>query len=894
MTRAPSAYRLLLRLLPREFRNRHGREMEALFAEHLEGGSALDGAAAWARACWDVVKMAAVLRIRGRGRRNGNRERRATAMTTMDGLVQDLRFATRSLRRRPGFAVVAVTVLAVGIGAVTTIFSVVNGVLLRPLPYEASERIGILWHDLGDGAQSLPALHPLDLYDYREWSTTFEAFTLASGRERILGGQDDAELVDVGYVEAGFFEFFGTRPLHGRSIAPEDDRPGADPVVVLSHRLWARRFGADPGVVGGTVELDGERHRVIGVLPAGFRLHLPGEAFLLTDAEAWAAVRVDPADLPPRNYTGYTAFGRVQPGVSFADAQEDLDRMEARLRERHPVHAASNLQVRVVPLHEDVVKAARPGLVFLFGAVGLVLLVASMNVANLLVARGRSREGELSIRAALGAGRLRVVRLVLLESLVLAGAGGALGVALAGAGLAAVRAMGRAHLPRLDAVALDGPVLLLTAAVSVLAAVVAGLVPALRAGEVGPARVLAAVGRGGTTRSRARFRDGLILLEVAVSLVLLVGAGLMIRSFGALQEVDPGFSTEGLLTFRLSLPDDAYPDDESQTAFYRDLEERLGALPGVMAVSAISQLPLTGSGPLQPYAYDEETAASWESVTADERWVAPGFFRAVRATMLAGREFTPRDMTSDLPLVVVDDRLAARAFPDGDAVGRRLQIRPNEAPEEERYAEIIGVVSHLRLHDLAIPHLTQIYQPMRGEDRFTVVVRSSGSPETLGPPIRQTVREMGPGIPFEDLRTMEALVSAALAPSRISLVLMVLFGAMALVLASVGLYGVLAFDVRQRTREMGIRIALGQGPGEVRWLVIARGMRLVLVAAAVGLGASVVLGRFASSILYGVEPVDPTTYLVVTGVLAVSSLLACWIPARRATRVDPAEALKAE
>jgi putative ABC transport system permease protein len=665
-------------------------------------------------------------------------------------------------------------------------------------------------------------------------------------------------------------------------------------VALLSHRLWQRRFGGDSAVVGQTVELGGELHRVIAVLPAGFRLHLPAEAFLLRDADVWTAARIDRTQLPPRNHTVFTAFARLRPGATFEAAQAELDRMAARLEERHPVHAASGLRARVVPLHADVVKGARPTLVLLSVAVGLVLCVACANVANLLLARGRSREGEIAIRAALGAGRRRIVRLVLLESALLAALGGGAGILLAGAAFGVVRRLGRVSLPRLEAVALDGSVLLFALGVASLAALAAGLVPALRAAVGAPAPLLAAAGRVGGSRREARFRDGLVVAEVALSVLLLVGAGLMIRSFAALQKVDPGFRAEGALAFRLSLPEATFPDDESELLFYRRLEERLSGLPGVASVSAVSHLPLSGSGALMPYAYDAETATRWESFSADRRLVAPGFFHAMGATLLAGRELTWEDVEGEREVVVVDDRLAARAFPGAEAVGRSLQIAPNEAPEAERYAEIVGVVSHLRLHDLARPHLTQIYLPMRGEDQLSVVVRSAVPPARLAQEVRREAEALAPGIALEEPRTMESLVDEALAPARVTLLVMSLFGAVALVMAAVGLYGVLAFAVRQRSREIGIRLALGQAPGEIRWMILGRGMRLVLAATLAGGLAAMALGRFASSLLYGVDATDPVAYLAAIVVSIAAALVACWIPARRATRLDPLQVLRAE
>lgn len=889
--RRAAAYRRLLRLLPRDFRERHGAEMEALFLEAIDGRSAAGRWTAWAAAVRDVATIAAKLRwATWRSRRfRGGAPDGARPGWGLRGMLQDLGFVVRSLRRRPGFALVAVVVLSVGIGGTTTVYTVVRGVLLRPLPYEAPERIGILWHDLGEGAQSLPALNPLDLYDYRAWSEVFEDFTLGVGDEDILGGPERPELVQVGFVEAGFFEFFGVEPLHGRRLVPEDDRPGASPVAILSHRLWRDRFGGDPGVVGRTVDLGGDAHQVVGVLPEGFSLHLPSEAFLLRDADVWTAARVDPAELPPRNYTAFTAFGRIRAGATFDDAQRDLDRMEARLRELHPVHAASSLQARVVPLHDDVVKGARPTLLLLFVSVGLVLIVSCANVGNLLLVRGRERESELAVRIALGAHPGRIIRLVLLESAVLAAAAAGLGVALTEGALGAVRVRAGISLPRMDALAVDWTVLTFTAGAGLLAALASGLPSALRAADAAPG-----AGMASRTRSRggSRFRDALVLAEVAVSMVLLVGAGLTMRSVTALQGVDPGFEADGLLTFRVSLPDGGFPDHESEVLFRRTLEERLGALPGVEAVSATSQLPLTGSGPLMPYAYDAETATRWESVTADQRWVTPGFFRAVGGRLLAGREFTADDLRGGGSVIIVDERLAERAFPGVDPVGRRLQIRPDEAPEADRYAEIVGVVAHLRLHDLARPHLTQIYRPMDGDDRLSVLVRTSGEPASLAPSVRREVAALGSGVALQDVRPMEDLVSEALAPIRVTRTVIGLFAAVALAMAVLGLYGVLAFAVRQRAREIGIRLALGQRPSHVRRMVVIQGMRLVLVALVLGGAGAWALWTFASSQLYGVDSADPATYLVTAGVLSTAAMLACWVPARRATRIDPAETLK--
>lgn len=874
-----------------------GDDVLADLAEEFRSTARRKGGGRWGRLAATLhylgqVTSAHTIRLAWVARRGGGGRTRRGGMM-IDGLAKDFRFAGRALRRRPGFAIVAVLTLAVGIGATTTIFSVVHGVLMRPLPYTDAERIGILWHEFGNGAQNLPALHPLDLYDYRDRSEVFEGLTLASGREWILGNEENPELVDVGTVEAGFFEFFGAEPQLGRRFRAEDDLPGTPRVVVLSHRLWERRFGADSGILGEAIDLAGETMEVVGVLPASFRLALPAEAFLLRDAEVWVPAQVDRDRLPPRNFTGFTGFGRIRPGATFTEAQAELASLERQLREEHPVHEASNLRVRVVPLLQDVVKGSEATLLVLFGAVGFVLLIACGNVANLMNVRSQGRAAELAVRAALGAGRSGLVRLVLVESALLGAAGAGLGLGIALAGVEGVRAWARGSMPRLDAVAVDGPVLLFAAAVTLLSVALFGLLPALRLGRRRHGEALVdKIRSSGVRRSRGP-RDLLIGGEVAASLVLLVGTALMVRSFAALSEVDPGFETEGVLTFRLNLPESRFGDGEERDALRRSLAEEVDALPGVVGITFVSQLPLTGSGSLQPYAYDEETRRNWESATADQRFVPPGFFAAAGATLLAGREFVDADLAGE-SAIVIDDRLAAIAFPGVDPVGRTLQVNPDDAPEEIRFARVAGVVEHLRLHDLARPSLPQIWFPMEGSGRFSVLIRTTGDPAALVAPVRALTGRLAPGAPVEDVRTMAELVGNTLAPARLALTLMAGFGAVALMLSAVGLYGVLSYAVGRRTREIGVRMALGQEPARARRQVLGEAGRVVAVAVLVGTVAAAGLGRVASGVLYAVEPLDLTSHLIGAGLVVVVAMSACWIPAQRATRVDPMTALREE
>lgn len=802
----------------------------------------------------------------------------------------DLSFACRALLRRRSFTAVAVVTLALGIGANAALFSLVHGILLRPLPYRAPERLGILWHEFGEGAQFLPALHPLDYKDYRQRSRLFEGFTLATGREEILGGTTDPELVDVGYVDSGFFGFLGVEPALGRDLRAEEGVPGGPAVALLSHELWTRRFGADPGILGRKLELGGVPHEVVGVLPEGFRLLLPPEAFRLKHSDVWRPLQIDEARLPARNYTGFTAFARLRPGVSFAAGQEELSAIAAQLRREHPVHAASNLRVSLAAFQADVVKGVRRGLLILMAAVACVLLIACANVALLLLTRGRGREPELLLRVAVGASRWRIARLVLAESLVLAAAGAGLGLGLAVAGLRLVPVLTSGSLPRGPAVGLDATVLAFVAGLSVVAALVFGVMPALQAARTDLAQGL----RDGAVRSGSpawrRLRDGMVVAQIALSLVLAVGAGLLVRSFQALGASHPGFEPRGALTLRVTLPPRVIADPAGAAAFHAELARRLRALPGVRAVGTLSQLPLTGRGPLQPYAYDAETAREWESVSADELWVSPGSFQALGARLLAGRDFVADEIGSGRRAILIDDTLARRAFPGGDAVGRTLQLEPDGTPES--FFEVVGVVAHLRLHDLTRPLLPQIYKPGPG-DRFSLVLRTSlDRPEDLAGAVRRELAAMNPGIAIEDVRPFEALVGRALGPMRLAMTLMSAFGALGLALAAVGVYGVFSFAVAERTREMAIRQALGAAPAAIRGLMLADGARLVGLSLLLGGAGAAALSRAMGALLYEVAPLHGPTYAAAAAVLAAVALFACWLPARRASRVDPLAALR--
>jgi putative ABC transport system permease protein len=817
----------------------------------------------------------------------------------MSTLGHDLRYASRALRRTPGFTIAAVAALALGIGATTTIFTVVNGVLLRPLQYEAPDRLANIWNDLGEGAQSLPAVSPLDFRDYKQRSRSFEDFAAAAegnvaNLRGNLTGDGEPERADIVTVTANFFPLLGVRPMLGRQFLPEEEVVNGPHVVMLSHRLWERRFAGDFSLVGKTIQIDGVAHEVVGILPRDFRLQLPTEAFQVTDGDLWAPIQFNYGQPLPRNLTFFTVFGRLTPGVTFEQAQAEMDLIARQFRSEFPEHAASNLRIRAVPLHYDVVKHARPALLILLGAVGMVLLIACANVANLLLVRGTTRRAEFALRTALGATRWAMVRQVLTESLLLAVAGGAMGLGITMIALSMLRRLHPANLPRLADVQLDTTVLVFTAAICAVTAVLFGLVPALRAAGADPQEHLKAGGRGGSGGDRRGARNLLIVAEVALSVVLLVGAGLLIRSFLALQRVNPGYDAGDVLTFELSMPFGKYPGQASRRAFYRDLRGRLAALPGVTSVGLVSQLPLTGSGPLSPFAYDEETARNFESVTADGRNISPEYFEAMDAPLIAGRTFTYQDSAGTPPVIIIDETLAQLAWPGQNAVGKQLQLQPTGTPDG--FAEVVGVVEHMRQHDLTRDILHQIYYPI-GQGTPTVmtfVVETAVDPASLIPTVRRTVESMDPDLPVSRLTPMSAYLSEGRAQARFSLVLMSVLGAVALLLTAVGVFGVISYSVSQRTREFGIRLALGEDPRQTRLSVLLGGMRLVLVSIGIGLVGSLLVTRLIAGLLYQVRPADPVTFAAIGLLLAMVALLACYLPARRATRVDPALTLRSE
>jgi len=817
-------------------------------------------------------------------------------------LWQDLMYGARMLRKSPGFTAVAVLTLALGIGANTAIFSVVNGVLLRGMPYRDPGSLAIVWNDYGNQGQSLPAVSPPDYKDYVDRSRLmdFAAGSGTPGGTLLLddpgGGGNRPQQFDMAAVTPSFFPLLGVEPAVGRNFSAEEGTLNGPNAVILSNRIWRGTFHSDPGLVGKPIQLNGTPYTVVGILPQKFRLLLPAEAFQLRDSDLWIPLRLNFAAFP-RNLTFLSVFSRLKPGATMAHAQSEMDAIAGQLRSENEVHKESGLRIRVVPMQFDVVKNVRATLITLLAAVGFVLLIACGNVANLLLARATRREREMAVRSALGASRGRLVRQIMSESVLLALLGGIAGLIVAKLGLGLLVALHPAGLPRLDDIQIDGPVLAFTLGACILTALLFGLIPAIQALHLNLSDSLKDAARGSSDSRGQTARRVLVVSEFALSLVLLIGAGLLIRSFVALQRVQPGYNPRNVVSFSVAIPGNRYPKNEDVTRFVHELELKMAALPGVQSVGSNFQLPFTGSGAQMPYAYNAETSQQWESLSADWRPITPGYFPTVGARLLEGRNFTDSDDANHPIVVIVDEMLARRAWPGESAIGKKLEVESLTRKDNPRlFAIVVGVVAHLRIHDLTRNVREQIYIPHAQEPfgRVGVVMRTQGDPSGVMKQVEQEVRSLDAGIAIRNLKPLESYIEDAEAPMRFNLILIGIFGAIALTLASVGLYSVMAYSVTQRAHELGIRIAVGASPRDILGLVLGQGVRLTLIGAALGLLVSLLVTRALASLLFGVSPTDPLTFIAVPIVLAVVAMLACYFPARRAMRVDPMIALRYE
>jgi len=795
----------------------------------------------------------------------------------VSALRQDLRYAVRSFLKNPGFTAVAVITLALGIGANTAIFSVVDTLLLRPLPLKDPGRL-VLVRDTQPGVDSAPASYP-EYLDWKERSKTFEALGAFFNTTFSLTGQGEPEQLPALRMSAGLLPMLGLAPARGRGFRPEEEKAGGERVALISHALWQRRFGASPAVLGTPITLAGEPYTVVGVLPPGLTFGVHPDVCI--------PLRLD-AQRAPRGLHFMTVLGRLRSGPDLAQARAEVESMAARLR----TEGVTRHGIVLTPLQEQLVGDTRPALLVLFGAVGLVLLIACANVANLLLARAASRQKEIAIRLAVGASRARLIRQLLTESLVLSVLGGGLGLLLAWWGVDLLVSAG-ARLPRIEEIRIDGTVLAFTAGVSLLTGLLFGLAPALQASSADFHESLKEGGRQtGLGSGRQRLRGLLVVSEVALSLVLLIGAGLLIRSFVRVLDNDMGFDPSRVLALDLSLPLSSYGKPERQAAFFKELLERVGRLPGVQGAAVVSHLPLGGSNTNSGLLIEGRAWPQDELPLADNRLVSSDYFRVLRIPLLRGRTFIPRDVEGSLHVAVINESLARRFFPNADPIGKRIDMQW----KTNGWQVIVGVVGDIKHDGLDLPSAPAVYVPylQTPDSGMTLVVRATGDPLGLVGAVRAQVYGVDRNQPVSRARTMDELVAESVGPRRFSMSLLSGFAALALFLAAVGIYGVMSTSVAQRTHEIGVRMALGARRSDVVKLVIRQGLPPVLLGTCIGLIAAMVFSRVLESLLYGVSARDPATFAGVSLLLVCVALAACFLPARRAARVDPMIAIRCE
>ncbi|HTI36987.1 MAG TPA: ABC transporter permease [Vicinamibacterales bacterium] len=820
----------------------------------------------------------------------------------MESFARDLRYAVRSLSRARGFIAVAVLTLALGIGANTTMFGMVNAVLLRPLAFDHPEQLVKIWGRISKEQILQNWLSEPEFWDLRDGLQTVSAlavFTGGAGANLTRGGADAAR-VTINQASADLLPMLGVRPIFGRTFTADEDHPGGSNVAVLDYGFWKSQFGGDTNIVGRTIQLDGETCTVVGVLPEGFTFG--------GDANLWTPLALDRTNPANRGSHYLEAVARLKPGVTAAQASADLDALAHQLAARYPQFYLpdSGFGMYMRPLQEDLVGRSRTGLVVLFAAVGFVLIIACINLANLLLARGSSRSREIAVRAALGAGRLRLVRQLVTESLVVALAGGASGVLLAVFATEAIRNSAVVALPNTAPITIDVRVLIFATAVSLVTGVLFGLIPALRASRAIDGEGLKDAARGSSGSSGQRLRSGLVVAEIALAVVLLVSAGLTVRSLAHVLAVSPGFNPAGLLTARVSLPQATYPDVRATTAFYASLEDRLRALPGVESAGLTTLLPMTGRNSSGSTFIDRTRVTGLTVaplvqrpyIEADRRTVTPSFFKAMEIPLRTGRYIAPSD-TAEAPLViVVDEAFAQRIWPGQDPLGQRLSINavPKTNPPVLQWRTVVGVVAHVKHNALDQLGREQIYVPL-AQTAFAIqsmylAVRPHGGELVEPSTVQRAVHTLDPALPLYQVKPMAAWVDATVAGRRFNMLLLVVFGALALGLAAVGTYGVLAYSVGQRTREIAIRMALGAPRREVMAMILSGGLRLAVAGLLIGAALAVAAGRLISSLLFAVPAADPLTFAVVALVLLATAAGATWLPARRATRIEPIAALR--
>ena len=807
----------------------------------------------------------------------------------MKDLILDLRYSVRVLYKNYSFTAIALLALALGIGANTAIFSVVNAVLLRPLSFRDPQRLLVIWenHQQRGGAEREWST-PGDFRDFRDQAQSFEHVTAMIGWGPTLTGQGEPEDLRGAGVSHDTFALLGINPILGRSFTPDEDRTGAERVVILSHQLWQRRFGADPQIAGKAVTLSGESYTVIGVMPRQFSFPI------LNQTDIWRPIEPLLAGIPgcDRGCIVIRLMAKLKPGVSIEAARSEMSSITEQIAERFP-DTNKGVGATLVPLHQQLVGDVRPAMLVLLGAVGLVLLIACANVANLLLARAAAREKETAIRAALGASRFRLIRQHLTESTVLAVTGGALGLLIAFWMVDLLVSFAPTGTPRMDEVAINPVVLAFTLGVAILTGLAFGLAPALLSSKAHLSNALKEGGRDASATSRgARIRDLLVVSEVALSLMLLIGAGLLMKSFLNLQSVDPGFNPKNLLRVDVTVPRTRYPEPKHSQAFYRELLGGVAAVPGVEVAGAVSTLPLSGGGSDANFGIEGRPPA--EAGREPVAWyssVTPDYFRAMGIHLLKGRELGDRDAADTPRVVMISETMAQRYFPDEEPVGKRLVFGGGKD-----LREIVGVVSDVKFFGLAKDSRPTMYFPHAQSParRMSLVVRSSTNPTALAAAIRGQVSSLDKDLAVSNVMTMEELVGTSIAEPRFILMLLGAFAAVAMLLSAIGVYGVISYSVTRRLHEIGVRMALGAQVKDVMRMVIGHGMALIIVGVSLGLLGSFALSRVMKTLLFGVSATDAATFASTALLLAVVGLGACFVPARRATKVDPMESLRCE
>jgi putative ABC transport system permease protein len=811
----------------------------------------------------------------------------------IEAFLQDIRYGARLLAKHRAFTVVAVLTLALGIGANTAIFSVVNELLLRPLPYPGADRLVMLWEITSQGTHQNPTSRN-NFRAWRERSTLFEAMAAFTDQRLSLTGGGEPEEVPVQFATPELFRVLGVEPVLGRGMTQEDAVEGAPEIAVLSHGFWQRRLGGDPRVVGRTLMLNGLPHTVIGVLPAGFEWHIRKRSSTGRPAEIWTVLPMPAPGQPGSIGRFLSVVARLKPGVPLGAAGAEMKAIAARLEIEDPEHD-KGCTSEILPLREQLVGNVRPSLLILLGAVGFVLLIACANVANLLLSRAAAREKEIVLRTALGARRIRVVRQLLAESLLLAGLGSLLGLVFAWWGLRALVAISPRDLVDLQGVGLDLPVLALTLIVSLATGLLFGLAPALESTRLNLGDALKEGGKGAAgqdTRSR-RLRGALVIAEVALALVLLAGAGLLVKSFFRLQAIDTGFDTGNVLTMVLRLPDGKYTEDRQIVEFFREATTRIRTLPGVRSAGAVNFLPLYGGpGSATDFTVEGRPAPPpGQTLGTSVRVADPGYFGAMGIPLLRGRNFTDAEAREARHVVLVSASMARQHFAGENPIGKRISVDMFENPVP---AEIVGIVGDVRYDSLTDEAQPTVYFPPSelAYPFMTLVVRTDGDPADMAPAVRRELRAIDPDQPVSDVRTMDQVMSDTVGRARFNTLLLGLFAAMATLLAAVGIFGVMSYSVTLRTREIGLRMALGAPQSQVLKLILKQGLVLTLAGIGVGLAGALALTRLLSGLLFGVGSTDPATFTAIVLLLTFVSMIACYIPARRATRVDPLIALK--